>query len=497
MVTIVRQPLRNRSIGCKTLLGGQGEVFFEALANSKFIQPSMTLDYSGALVLTVGNIPEATISQIFRLRPNGLQNLLTGEDQSLHFMPPDGDRRKRELELSIEDREEEVGQLELDLDKGSKDNAASIDKLQKELNATADQFPDQLPLRTEDEQKLKAKINKIEDQINDTHQKILAHGDVSERARSELEVLSQKAASCKCKGSSNSKKVSFLQTEGRQPRHLSEEQIAAMVNDLPSLTLDVATQTDVSAVEGAPEDESVAIEALVRKAEELERQREDLQAQLQQDARRFREARSKLLDQSKVASRELYAAKIQAVREEEAAKKRERMLGKQETYATTMLKQQAAKLENLSKQIADYGTRIKQLSDFLKTCGCAAKDALVWMPPANLSTATTNECSASLELGASAPVLRKRAEKYRKLGQLQKAIADFNTSLELEPSASAFAGRGAAYRSLGRLKEAGIDFNAAIHLEPFNVQVWMGRAHVFREQGRFVEAIFVGLRVGM
>ena len=316
-------------------------------------------------------------------------------DQSLHGV---GLSSRRELRLmgkaGLEDRitslKEEVGQLELDLDKGSKDNAASIDKLQKELNATADQFPDQLPLRTEDEQKLKAKINKIEDQINDTHQKILAHGDVSERARSELEVLSQKAASCKCKGSSNSKKVSFLQTEGRQPRHLSEEQIAAMVNDLPSLTLDVATQTDVSAVEGAPEDESVAIEALVRKAEELERQREDLQAQLQQDARRFREARSKLLDQSKVASRELYAAKIQAVREEEAAKKRERMLGKQETYATTMLKQQAAKLENLSKQIADYGTRIKQLSDFLKTCGCAAKDALVWMPPANLSTATTN-----------------------------------------------------------------------------------------------------------
>ena len=33
------------------------------------MQPSMTLDYSGALVLTVGNIPEATISQIFRLQP--------------------------------------------------------------------------------------------------------------------------------------------------------------------------------------------------------------------------------------------------------------------------------------------------------------------------------------------------------------------------------------------------------------------------------------------
>ena len=297
---------------------------------------------------------------------------------------------KAGLEDRITSLKEEVGQLELDLDKGSKDNAASIDKLQKELNATADQFPDQVPLRTEDEQKLKAKINKIEDQINDTHQKILAHGDVSERARSELEVLSQKAASCKCKDSSNSKKVSFLQTEGSQPRHLSEEEIAAMVNDLPGLTLDVATQTDVSAVEGAFEDESVAIEALVRKAEELERQREGLQAQLQRDARRFREARSKLLDQSKVASRELYAAKIQAVREEEAAKKRERMLGKQETYATTMLKQQAAKLENLNKQIADYGTRIKQLSDFLKTCGCVAKDALVWMPPAKVSTATTN-----------------------------------------------------------------------------------------------------------
>lgn len=296
-------------------------------------------------------------------------------DESLHGV---GLSSRRELRLmgkaGLEGRiislQEEVGQLEIDLEKGSKENAASIEKLQKELNATADQFPDQLPLQTEDEQKLKAKINKVEDQMAETHQKILAHGDVSEKARSELEVLAQKVASCECKGS-KSKKVSFLQTEGSQPRHLSEEQIAAMVNDLSGLTLDVATQTDVAAA-GAP-DESAAIEGLVRKAEELERQRGGLQAQLQRDARSFREARSKLLDQSKVASRELYAAKIQAAREEEAARKRERTLAEQETYATAMLKQLAAKLENLNKQIADYGTRIKQLADFLKTCGCLAK----------------------------------------------------------------------------------------------------------------------------
>ena len=303
-------------------------------------------------------------------------------DQSLHGVGLSSRRvlrlmGKAGLEGRIISLKEEVGQLEIDLEKGSKENAASIEKLQKELNATADQFPDQLPLRTEDEQKLKAKINKVEDQMAETHQKILADGDVSERARSELEVLAQKVTSCECKGSSKSKKVSFLQTEGRQPRHLSEEQIAAMVNDLSGLTLDAATQTDVSAAAGAPEDESVAIEGLVRKAEELERQREGLQAQLQRDARSFGEARSKLLDQTEVASRELYAAKIQAVREEEAARNRERTLAEQETYVNAMLKQQAAKLENLNKQIADYGTRIKQLSDFLKTCGCLARERFV------------------------------------------------------------------------------------------------------------------------
>ncbi|CAK9006214.1 unnamed protein product [Durusdinium trenchii] len=98
------------------------------------------------------------------------------------------------------------------------------------------------------------------------------------------------------------------------------------------------------------------------------------------------------------------------------------------------------------------------------------------------------ECSASLELGSSASVLRKRAEKYRKLGQYEKAIQDFTGSLKLEDNALALAGRGAAFRSLGRLPEAIGDFNMAAHLEPDNIQVYMGRAQVLREQGQVMQA---------
>lgn len=40
--------------------------------------PFMTLDYSGALVLTVGNIPESAIPEVFSIRENGIYNLQTG-----------------------------------------------------------------------------------------------------------------------------------------------------------------------------------------------------------------------------------------------------------------------------------------------------------------------------------------------------------------------------------------------------------------------------------
>lgn len=317
-------------------------------------------------------------------------------DQSLQGVGLSSRRELREmgkdgLQARIAALEEEVGQLEVAMEKSSKKNAASIAELQKELNATTAEFPDKLPWRTEDEQKLKEKIRKIEDQIAETHQQILAHGDVAERSRTELETLVQQGAKCKCKGAGKekAKKISLLQTEGRSPRHLSEEEIAAMVNDLTGLTSDMVTQTSaVEGADGAP-DEAVAIEGLVRKAEELQRRRSDLQAQQVQAAKKFEEERSKLLEQFQAASRKLSAAKVKAVQEEAIAKKRQRTLTEQHTYASAILTQQVNKLENLNKQITEYGARIKELSDLVKTCGCLAEEAAVWMPPAKVTTTTT------------------------------------------------------------------------------------------------------------
>lgn len=317
-------------------------------------------------------------------------------EQSLRGVGLSSRRELREmgkdgLQARITALEEEVGQLEVAMEKSSKKNAASISELQKELNATRAKFPDKLPWRTEDEQKLKAKVRKIEDQIAKTHQQILAHGDVAERSRTELETLVQQGAKCKCKGAGKekAKKLSLLQTEGRGPRHLSEEEIAAMVNDLTGLTSSMVTQTSaVEGADGAP-DESVAIEGLVRKAEELQRRRSDLQAQQVQAAKKFEEERSKLLEQFQAASRKLSAAKVKAVQQEQNAKKRERTLTEQHTYASAILTQQVNKLEKLNKQIADYGARIKELSDLVKTCGCLPEDAAVWMPPAKVTTTTT------------------------------------------------------------------------------------------------------------
>eukprot|EP00435_Cladocopium_sp_Y103_P044282 s295_g12.t1 len=301
------------------------------------------------------------------------------------------------LQARIAALEEEVGQLEVAMEKSSKKNAASIAELQKELNATTAEFPDKLPWRTEDEQKLKEKIRKIEDQIAETHQQILAHGDVAERSRTELETLVQQGAKCKCKGAGKekAKKISLLQTEGRSPRHLSEEEIAAMVNDLTGLTSDMVTQTSaVEGADGAP-DEAVAIEGLVRKAEDCgllgcrDMPSDSMVSIPSYVFLRLYSERSKLLEQFQAASRKLSAAKVKAVQEEAIAKKRQRTMSatltEQHTYASAILTQQVNKLENLNKQI----TEIKELSDLVKTCGCLAEEAAVWMPPAKVTTTTT------------------------------------------------------------------------------------------------------------
>ncbi|CAJ1346166.1 unnamed protein product [Effrenium voratum] len=296
------------------------------------------------------------------------------------------------LEARARSLQEEIGELEVALEKSNEKNSASLAELEKQLNDTASQFPGHLPLRSEGEKTLGENISKTEALIADAHQQVLAHGDVAERARTELEQLAKTATLCNCsKG-----KLAFLQLEGGHVRpHLTEEQIAAMVRDLST----GFTSSAAGRVQDAPdaaEDETLVIEGLVRKVEELERQRAELEAAQSRAYEIFRQAQDRLLDQSKTASRELYAAKLQAVREEEAAKKRERALLRQRGSAQAMLRAQEQTLLRLKQQSKDYAARIQALFSALKSCGCVKGSA--WQPDEVTTTVTSTTTTAKTTL---------------------------------------------------------------------------------------------------
>ncbi|CAE7291651.1 unnamed protein product [Symbiodinium sp. CCMP2592] len=169
----------------------------------------------------------------------------------------------------------------------------------------------------------------------------LAHAKVAEKARDELEQLAALLGRCNCSQKQN---LAFLQLEGvthRAPFHLSEDEIAAMVQDLNTGLVSSGTQVQADSVARQGLEDDSAVEDLVRQVEELERKVDDLEEARSAADRGFREAQASLVEKTRASSKELFAAKMKAARAEEDAAKRARALVRQQEYASAMLAEQA------------------------------------------------------------------------------------------------------------------------------------------------------------
>ena len=79
---------------------------------------------------------------------------------------------------------------------------------------------------------------------------------------------------------------------------------------------------------------------------------------------------------------------------------------------------------------------------------------------------------------------------YFQSGQLESAIADYNTALKLNPQlASAYNNRANYYAACGQLTAALADYDRALDLNPSYVRAWINRGITLRDLGRFDQAI--------
>ncbi|CAE7851808.1 unnamed protein product [Symbiodinium sp. KB8] len=299
-----------------------------------------------------------------------------------------GEDRLKTMVVSLK---QQIGDLEVGLKTAKKTNEASLDDLHKSLEKTKGEFPAIQPVRSEDEKKLDANIAKTEALIGNVYGFTLAHAKVAEKARDELEQLAAVLGRCSCSQKQN---LAFLQLEGvthRAPFHLSEDEIAAMVQDLNTGLLSSGTQVQGDSVARQGLEDDTAVEDLVRQVEELERKVDDLEEARSAADRGFREAQARLVEKTRTSSKELFAAKMKAARAEEDAAKRARALVRQQEYASAMLEEQEARLKRVKDQIGNYAVRIRKAAALIEECSCLQKgqELKIWEPPEVTSTTTT------------------------------------------------------------------------------------------------------------
>ena len=98
-----------------------------------------------------------------------------------------------------------------------------------------------------------------------------------------------------------------------------------------------------------------------------------------------------------------------------------------------------------------------------------------------------------LQLGEDSllpPYYNNRGITYRNIGQLNKALNDFNQAIVLNPRfAGAFYNRGLTYRNIGQLEKALNDFNQAIVLDPRFVVAFNNRGLTYRDIGQLDKAL--------
>lgn len=78
-----------------------------------------------------------------------------------------------------------------------------------------------------------------------------------------------------------------------------------------------------------------------------------------------------------------------------------------------------------------------------------------------------------------------RGIAYRRIGDLERALSDYNEAIRLNPlAADAFNNRGNAYKELDQFDRAIQDYDEAIRLNPHYAHAYNNRGVIFLESGR-------------
>ncbi len=83
-----------------------------------------------------------------------------------------------------------------------------------------------------------------------------------------------------------------------------------------------------------------------------------------------------------------------------------------------------------------------------------------------------------------------RGNAYYYKGQFDRAIADFSNAIRLNPGlAEAFGNRGNVYRKKGQFDRAIKDYNKAIGLNPGSAQIFADRGLTYEKKGELTQAL--------
>mmetsp|Transcript_4379 Transcript_4379/g.7763 ORF Transcript_4379/g.7763 Transcript_4379/m.7763 type:complete len:781 (+) Transcript_4379:106-2448(+) len=281
----------------------------------------------------------------------------------------------------------QVGEIKKELGKLDEEIAADLEKLDASNKNVTDKYPDinAIPLRIEDEVKLKKEIEAVEVLNGELHNETIKQLEAAKKERTALGEKVAEASSSTCwsliagyldvkllQMNSTTHRLSARDEPEELPRHLSDSQITAMVNDL-SAGLSLSGSTQLLAGEEAEENEAAKVEELVRKAEELETERDELKAKETRDFAVFRQQEQRALDESTKFGQILYEKRIIVIREEEFAKRRVAILQKQLAAAKLFYAHEKPKLDRVKALTDHYVEKTKEMENLIQQCLCRIK----------------------------------------------------------------------------------------------------------------------------